>query len=101
MGSRGGLLFEPYADDPGNSGLLLIDPKVLEATTTEALRKGWQVCTHAIGDKGNDLVLTAYAAARRAVPEAKGPRLRIEHAQVVRRSDIARFKEWGIIASMQ
>ena len=101
MGSRGGLLFEPYSDDPGNSGLLLIDPKVLEATTTAALRHGWQVATHAIGDKGNALVLDAYAAARKAVPEARDPRLRIEHAQVVRKEDVARFAELGVIASMQ
>jgi predicted amidohydrolase YtcJ len=101
MGSRGGLLFEPYSDDPGNSGLLLTDPESLEATTETALRNGWQVCTHAIGDKGNDLVLSAYEAALRAVPEAKDPRLRIEHAQVVRRSDIARFRKWNIVASMQ
>lgn len=101
MGSRGGLLFEPYSDDPGNSGLLLFDPKILEAVTTEALRHGWQVCTHAIGDKGNALVLDAYAAARRTVPAARDPRLRIEHAQVVRRQDLARFKAIGVIASMQ
>jgi predicted amidohydrolase YtcJ len=101
MGSRGGLLFRPYSDDPGNSGLLLIDPKVLEATTTEALRHGWQVATHAIGDKGNALVLVAYAAARKAVPEARDPRLRIEHAQVVRKEDVRRFAELGVIASMQ
>ncbi len=101
MGSRGGLLFRPYHDDPSNSGLLLIDPKVLEATTTEALRHGWQVATHAIGDKGNALVLDAYAAARKAVPQARDPRLRIEHAQVVRKEDVARFAELGIIASMQ
>ena len=101
MGSRGGLLFEPYHDDPGNSGLLLIDPKVLEATTTAALRHGWQVCTHAIGDKGNALVLDAYAAARQAVPERRDPRLRIEHAQVVRKDDVRRFAELGVIASMQ
>jgi predicted amidohydrolase YtcJ len=101
MGSRGGLLFQPYSDDPGNSGLLLIDPKVLEATTAEALRHGWQVATHAIGDKGNALVLDAYAAARKAVPEARDPRLRIEHAQVVRKEDVRRFAELGVIASMQ
>ena len=101
MGSRGALLFEPYADDPSNKGLLLIDPKVLEATTTEALRHGWQVCTHAIGDKGNALVLDAYEAARRAVPEARDPRLRIEHAQHVRKGDVARFASTGTIASMQ
>ncbi len=101
MGSRGGLLFQPYHDDPGNSGLLLMDPKVLEATTTAALRNGWQVATHAIGDKGNALVLDAYAAARKAVPEARDPRLRIEHAQVVRKDDVRRFAELGVVASMQ
>jgi len=101
MGSRGALMFEPYHDDPGNSGLLLIDPKVLEATTTAALAHGWQVCTHAIGDKGNALVLDAYAAARRAVPASRDPRLRIEHAQVVRKDDVRRFALLGVIASMQ
>jgi predicted amidohydrolase YtcJ len=101
MGSRGALLFEPYHDDRGNSGLLLIDPKVLEATTIAALEHGWQVCTHAIGDKGNALVLDAYAAARRVVPGNRDPRLRIEHAQTVRHDDVRRFAELGVIASMQ
>ena len=101
MGSRGGLLFEPYADDPKNVGLTLIDPKVLKATTAEALRHGWQVCTHAIGDKGNALVLDAYEAALKEVPNARDPRLRIEHAQVVQRSDVPRFAKLGVIASMQ
>lgn len=101
MGSRGGLLFEPYSDDPGNSGLILTRPDRLEALTIEALKHGWQVCTHAIGDRGNALVLVAYEAALKAVPEAKDSRLRIEHAQVVRRSDVRRFAELGIIASMQ
>ncbi len=101
MGSRGGLLFEPYSDDPGNRGLLLMKPEVLEATTAEALRNGWQVATHAIGDRGNALVLDAYEAARRAVPGAKDPRLRVEHAQVVRKPDVPRFRALGVIASMQ
>ena len=101
MGSRGGLLFEPYSDDPGNSGLQLINEDVLRETTVAALKHGWQVNTHAIGDRGNALVLDAYAAARKAVPEAHDPRLRIEHAQVVRKADVARFKELGVIASMQ
>jgi predicted amidohydrolase YtcJ len=101
MGSRGALLFEPYHDDPHNSGLLLIEPQLLESITTTGLRNGWQICTHAIGDKGNALVLDAYAAARKAVPDARDPRLRIEHAQVVRKQDVARFAELGVIASMQ
>jgi predicted amidohydrolase YtcJ len=101
MGSRGALFFEPYSDDPGNAGLLLFDPKLLESVATAALRNGWQVCTHAIGDKANALVLDAFAAARRAVPEARDPRLRIEHAQAVRKEDVRRFAELGVIASMQ
>jgi predicted amidohydrolase YtcJ len=101
MGSRGGLLFSSYSDDPGNSGLMLFDPKLLETVTTQALRNGWQVCTHAIGDKANALVLDAYAAARKSVPEAHDPRLRIEHAQVVRKEDVGRFRTLGVIASMQ
>jgi predicted amidohydrolase YtcJ len=101
MGSRGALMFEPYADDPENTGLYLIKPDLLRDATTEAIRNGWQVCTHAIGDKGNVLVLDAYEAALEAVPEATDPRLRVEHAQVVRPQDVPRFAELGIIASMQ
>jgi predicted amidohydrolase YtcJ len=101
MGSRGALLFDPYSDDPHNRGLKLIDEDVLRATTEQALRSGWQVCTHAIGDRGNALVLDAYEAAQKAVPDAKDARPRVEHAQVVRRADVARFREANIIASMQ
>ena len=101
MGSRGALLFAPYADDPKSTGLQLTDPKQLEDLTTTALENGWQVCTHAIGDKGNALVLDAFVAARKRVPAAADPRLRVEHAQVVRKSDIARFKALGAVASMQ
>lgn len=101
MGSRGGLLGEDYSDDPGNKGLLLIEPKLLEAATEQGLHHGWQIATHAIGDRGNALVLDAYQQAREAVPAAKDPRLRIEHAQVVRKSDVARFASLGVIASMQ
>ncbi|OJW21813.1 MAG: metal-dependent hydrolase [Planctomycetales bacterium 71-10] len=101
MGSSGALLFDPYADGPHNKGLLLIDPKTLEETTVAGLKNGWQIAVHAIGDRGNALVLDAFAAARKAVPTATDPRLRIEHAQVVRREDVARFRELGVIASMQ
>lgn len=94
-------MFTPYHDDSQNKGLLLMDPKVLEATVVAALKNGWQVATHAIGDRGNALVLDAYAAALKALPEARDPRLRIEHAQVVRKDDVGRFASLGIIASMQ
>ncbi|MFO0957533.1 MAG: amidohydrolase family protein [Isosphaeraceae bacterium] len=101
MGSRGALVFEPYSDDPHNKGLTLIPPDRLKSTTIAALQNGWHVCTHAIGDRGNATVIDAYEAARQAVPSSADPRLRIEHAQVVRRADVARLKPLGIIASMQ
>jgi predicted amidohydrolase YtcJ len=101
MGSRGALLFQPYHDDPTNRGLMLIDPKVLETTVTTALQNGWQVATHAIGDRGNALVIDAYETALKSVPQAQDARLRIEHAQVVRKEDVQRVAALGIIASMQ
>ena len=101
MGSRGPFFLSLTTTIRITRGCCLIEPKQLEAITTTALQNGWQVCTHAIGDKGNALVLDAYAAARRSVPHARDPRLRIEHAQVVRKQDVTRFAELGVIASMQ
>ncbi len=105
MGSRGALLFDDYADDPGHKGLQLIDLKTFENALSAALPTGWQVCTHAIGDKGNALVLDAFEKAFRSVDKSTwavaDPRWRIEHAQVVRRQDVKRFAASGIIASMQ
>jgi predicted amidohydrolase YtcJ len=105
MGSRGGALFEDYSDDPGNRGLILTEPARLERITETALRNGWQVCTHAIGDRGNRLVLDAYESALNKVPPAdravSDPRLRIEHAQLVALEDIPRFARLGVVASMQ
>ena len=105
MGSRGALMFEDYADDHGNRGLQLIDMKTYDQALAAALRHGWQVCTHAIGDKGNALVLDSMEKAFQAVPRAEwanpDPRWRVEHAQVVRRADVPRFARLGIIASMQ
>ena len=96
LGSRGALLFEPYADEPGTLGLQLMGEEEARALYAEAARKGLQVATHAIGDRGNALVLGWYA---QAMPE--GARWRIEHAQIVRPSDIPRFAGQGVIASMQ
>jgi predicted amidohydrolase YtcJ len=64
------------------------------------LGKGFQVCTHAIGDRGNHIVLNAYEKALKE-SQSKDPRLRVEHAQVVNLKDIPRFKELGVLSSMQ
>ena len=98
-------MFEDYSDDPHNRGLQLIDTKLFNNSLATALETGWQVCTHAIGDKGNALVLDAYEKAFSSMPKTQwgnqDPRWRIEHAQVVRRQDVLRFKDMDIIASMQ
>jgi len=100
LGSRGAALLAPYDDDANNRGLLLTPPAHIEEVAERALRAGFQVNTHAIGDRGNRVVLDAYEAALRAVPTADH-RFRIEHAQVISPSDIPRFAELGVIPSMQ
>ena len=74
---------------------------IRDRATRYALGHGFQVCTHAIGDRANRLVLDTYERAMRENPKAKEPRLRIEHAQILDADDIARFARLGVIASMQ
>jgi predicted amidohydrolase YtcJ len=101
LGSRGAALLEPYTDDPGNEGLLVTPPEDLLETTNEALQRGFQVAIHAIGDRANRIVLDVYEKALARHPEAKDPRLRIEHAQILDAADIPRFGELGILAAIQ
>ena len=100
LGSRGAALLAPYSDDPSNVGLLLTTPGHVRDTSVRALAAGFQVCTHAIGDRGNRIVLDAYEAAF-AVRPVRDHRFRIEHAQVLSASDIPRFAQLGVIPSMQ
>ena len=105
LGSRGAALFEPYHDAPGTTGLVQLRREEILPLYEQALRRGIQVTTHAIGDRGNGLVLDWYADAFRAVPESERtvgrPRWRIEHAQVVAPADIPRFAALDVIPSMQ
>lgn len=99
LGSRGAALLEPYDDDPGNRGLLRNDQATLTDSVRKSIDKGFQVGIHAIGDAGNRAALDAFVDA-----DACGPsplRHRIEHSQVVALNDIPRFRQLGIIASMQ
>jgi len=100
LGSRGAALLAPYTDDAGNTGLLVTPPTELQRIATAALRRGLQIGVHAIGDRGNRIVLDAYDAALKAVPTADH-RFRIEHAQVISPEDIPRFAKLGVIPSMQ
>jgi predicted amidohydrolase YtcJ len=114
LGSKTAAFFEPYSDDPKNSGLPQYDAAKLNAMTKERVLAGYQIGFHAIGDKAVQLALDAFAEAEKAAKEAKVKaadggnsgnsndyRLRVEHAQVTTPQQILRFKELKVIASMQ
>jgi len=105
LGSRGAALLKPYSDAPETSGLLREKPEDLRPMFEEALRRGIQVETHALGDRANRLILDLYEQAFKAVPaderKIREPRWRIEHAQIVDPDDIPRFAKLGVIPSMQ
>ena len=102
LGAHGAWLLEPYDDMPSSAGLVIEEVADIEETARIAIRHGFQVNTHAIGDRGNREILDAY---ERAFDEAgvNGPdlRFRIEHAQHIHPDDIPRFGELGVIAAMQ
>ncbi|WP_456280986.1 amidohydrolase [Cupriavidus sp. JZ107] len=100
LGSRGAALMEPYTDDHAHSGLLFMSDAVMQANVKTALKAGYQVNVHAIGDKTNHQVLDAMEVAYKDVG-GRDLRNRIEHAQVVSLPDIPRFKKLNLIASMQ
>jgi predicted amidohydrolase YtcJ len=105
LGSRGAALLKPYSDAPETSGLLREKPEDLRPMFEEALRRGIQVETHALGDRANRLILDLYEQAFKAVPanerQIREPRWRIEHAQIVDPVDIPRFAKLSVIPSMQ
>lgn len=105
LGSRGAALLGPYSDASDTSGFLTVKAEDLRPMLIEALRKGIQVETHAIGDRANRFILDEYESAFKAVPASErkvaDPRWRVEHAQIVNPADIPRFAKLGIIPSMQ
>ncbi|HEV7798462.1 MAG TPA: amidohydrolase [Pyrinomonadaceae bacterium] len=105
LGSRSAALLQPYSDKPDTSGFLTIKEAELQPLLREALRKGIQIETHAIGDRGNRFILDQYEKAMNAVPKSewkiKEPRWRVEHSQIVNPADIPRFAKLGVIPSMQ
>jgi predicted amidohydrolase YtcJ len=109
LGSHTAALLQPYADDPRNSGLPRYDAEKLNQMTEERLAEGFQIGFHAIGDRGVQMALDAFAGAEEAVREQAPKssntnndfRLRIEHAQVTTPAEIQKFKNLKVIASMQ
>ena len=109
LGGHTAALLEPYADEPSNSGLPRYETTKLNDMAKERVLAGFQLGFHAIGDKGIQMALDAFAESEKAAREQKVKaanggddfRLRIEHAQVTTPAQIARFKELKVIASMQ
>ncbi len=109
LGGHTAALLEPYTDEPSNSGLPRYEAAKLNDMAKERVLAGFQLGFHAIGDKGVQMALDAFAEAETAwfIQNMKGPnghkdlRLRVEHAQVTTPAEIARFKELKVIASMQ
>ena len=101
LGSHGAWLLEPYTDLPRSTGLVLEALDTIARTAEIAIRHGFQLNTHAIGDRGNREMLDLYERVFRAHPDKQDLRWRIEHAQHLHPADIPRFARLGIIASMQ
>lgn len=97
LGSRTAALKQPYADDPGNTGLPQFTQPELNRMAVERARAGFQLGFHAIGDRAVSMALDALSQSG----VSRTARNRIEHAQVVDPADIPRFRELGVIASMQ
>lgn len=109
LGSRTAALLQPYSDDPKNSGLPRYDQPTLDAMASERVLAGFQLGFHAIGDKGVQMALNAFAVAQKAAGQqnlgmahaGSDFRFRIEHAQVTTPQEVQQFRDLGVIASMQ
>jgi predicted amidohydrolase YtcJ len=101
LGAHGAWLLQPYSDLPKSTGMLVTPIELIGRTAELAIKNGFQLCTHAIGDKGNRVILDIYEKAFGEHPEKTGLRWRVEHAQHLHPDDIPRFKKLGVIASMQ
>ena len=102
LGSRGAWLLEPYTDMPDHYGHETLPMEVVKRTALNGLRNGFQVCSHAIGDRANKEILDRYEAAFDELSKQDTDhRFRIEHAQHLHPDDIPRFAELGVIPAMQ
>lgn len=98
LGSRGACLLKPYSDQPGWSGFLLSAPAHFDSLAARLIGTDWQLCTHAIGDSGNRMILTVYG---KYLLGKNDKRWRVEHAQVVSDGDFDLFGHYSIIPSVQ
>ena len=98
LGSRGACLLQPYEDKPESVGFLLSNPEHFDSVASVIYNKGFQMCTHAIGDSGNRTILNIYG---KYLKEKNDLRWRIEHAQVVNANDFKLFGMYSVVPSVQ
>ncbi len=102
LGSRTAFFHEPFSDEPGNSGLLVNTPEDLYEWSAGADAAGLHLMVHAIGDRANGMLLDLFQRVlRENAADRRERRFRIEHAQHLAPADLPRFRELGVIASMQ
>lgn len=101
LGAHGAWLLEPYTDLPSSVGLNTNPVEELKETAQIAIENGFQLCIHAIGDRGNREALNIFEEAFKTHPDQKDLRWRIEHSQHLHPADIPRFGQLDVIASMQ
>ncbi|MGL1888791.1 MAG: amidohydrolase [Reichenbachiella sp.] len=101
LGSRGALLIEDYEDADSVFGQRVQPLELIMNTTSKAYEKGFQICTHCIGDRSNKEILDIYEIVMKSDTTKENPRFRIEHAQHLAKEDISRFGKLGVIPSMQ
>ncbi|MBU4202957.1 MAG: amidohydrolase [Acidobacteria bacterium] len=101
LGAHGAWLLEPYDSLPSSTGLNTYPVEDLRETAAIAIENGFQLCVHAIGDRGNRETLDVYEEAFKAHPDKTDLRWRIEHSQHLHPADIPRFGQMGVIAAMQ
>jgi predicted amidohydrolase YtcJ len=101
LGAHGAWLLEPYSDLPGSRGLNIMTPEYLRESARLAAEHGLQLCTHAIGDRANRVMLDIYEQTISSRADGRNLRWRMEHAQHIDPEDLPRFAELGVIAAMQ
>jgi predicted amidohydrolase YtcJ len=101
LGSRGAWLLKPYSDRPGHFGNMVSSLEYIREVAAQAVSNGFQVCTHAIGDRANRETLDIYESIFMDHPEGYHGRFRIEHAQHINQNDIPRFAQLGVLPAMQ
>ena len=101
LGSRGAWLLSPYSDKPDSVGLNTSPLSEIAEAARLAIANDFQLCVHAIGDRANRETLDIFERAFKANPDKRDLRWRVEHAQHLSAQDIPRFRQLGVIASMQ